>query len=296
MFVNYIKNFYRSIIPKQIRKKIFMIRSILFSSKEIFFVEKNSHNQDKISKNSHNQNVVNKTPNNEDKFSYNEDGLVTNHIVDFMRDEKFIKNYFKAADGTNHKIIFRAYILNYFASYALKIFNNNKGCFIELGTHKGLMSKVILLNSNFDEKIDFYLFDTFTGIPLENIRQDEIQHVKEMNENVYNENVYEFVKNKFSDFPFVKIVKGCLPETLKNQNIILKNIQFLHIDLNNAHAEIESIEFLYDNILKGAPVILDDYCYSETYRPQKNAWDKFAKEKGFKILSLPTGQGLFLKI
>ena len=77
MFSNYIKKFYRYIIPKQIRKKIYMIRSILFSSKEIFFVEKNSHNQDTISKNSHNQDVVNKTPNNEDKFSYNEDGLVT---------------------------------------------------------------------------------------------------------------------------------------------------------------------------------------------------------------------------
>ena len=42
-------------------------------------------------------------------------------------------------------------------------------------------------------------------------------------------------------------------------------------------------------------MILDDYCFSETYRPQKNAWDKFADEKGFKILSLPTGQGLFIK-
>lgn len=246
-----------------------MIRAILFSSREIFFVN---------------------------KTSYNEDGLATNHITDFMKNEKFIKNYFKAAEGTNHKNMFRAYILNYFANYALRLFNNNQGCFVELGTHKGLMSKVILLNTNFDKKINFYIFDTFTGIPLENIREDEIRYVKAVNENLYTENVYEFVKNKFSDFPFVKIVKGCLPDTLKNEDISLENIKFLHIDLNNAHAEIESIKFLYDKILKGAPVILDDYCYSEIYRPQKDAWDKFADEKGFKILSLPTGQGLFLKI
>ena len=246
-----------------------MIIKILFTSKKAFFL-KNS--------------------------SYMEDGIATNHITDFMKSEKFIKNYYKAAEGTEHRIMFRAYVVNYYANYALRLFNNNHGCFVELGTHKGLMSKMILLNNDFNEKTNFYLFDTFTGIPLENIRDDEIRHVKKMNKNVYNEDVYEFVKSKFSDFPFVKILKGRLPDTLRNENISLENIKFLHIDLNNAHAEIESIKFLYNKILKGAPVILDDYCYSETYRPQKDAWDKFANEKGFQILSLPTGQGLFLKI
>ena len=269
MFVNYLKTFYRFIIPIKIRKKLQNIRVILFSSKEIFIVNKNS---------------------------YNEDGLATNHITDFMKNEKFIKNYFKASKGTKHKIMFRAYILNYFANYASRLFNNNQGCFVELGVHKGLMSKFIVLNTNFDKKTNFYLFDTFEGIPLENIRDDEIRHVKKLNEIIYNENVSEFIKNKFSDYPFVKIVKGRLPDTLKNKDISLENIKFLHIDLNNAHAEIESIRFLYDLILKGAPVILDDYCFSEVYRPQKDAWDKFANKKGFKILSLPTGQGFFLKI
>lgn len=257
MFKNYLKSFYRYFIPEIIKKQIYIIRN---------------------------------------KATYNEDGLRTNHITDFMKNEKFIKNYLQAAEGTNYKIMFRAYILDYFANYALRLFNDNQGCFVELGTFKGLMSKVILLNNNFNKNLNFYLFDTFTGIPLENVREDEIHHVKEMNKNVYNENVYEFVKNKFSDFPFVKIIKGCLPDTLRNEDLKLKNIKFLHIDLNNANAEIESIKFLYDKISKGAPIILDDYCYSEIYRPQKDAWDEFANEKGFKILSLPTGQGLFLKI
>lgn len=257
MFINYLKVFYRFFVPEIIRKKIYTIRN---------------------------------------KATYNEDGLRTNHITDFMKNEKFIKNYFQAAEGTNYRILFRAYILDYFANYALRLSNNNKGCFVELGTYKGLMAKVILLNNNFNNNINFYLFDTFTGIPLKNVREDEIHHVKEINKNVYNENVYEFVKNKFSDFPFVKIVKGCLPDSLTNKDLKLENIKFLHIDLNNANAEIESFKFLYDKISKGAPIILDDYCYSETFRPQKDAWDKFASEKGFRILSLPTGQGLFLKI
>ena len=83
---------------------------------------------------------------------------------------------------------------------------------------------------------------------------------------------------------------------MNNDDIELDYIKFLHIDLNNAYAEIESIKILYEKLLVGAPVILDDYCYSELYRDQKNSWDEFIKEKSMKILSLPTGQGLFFKI
>jgi hypothetical protein len=261
-----IRSIYRKLLSKNLRQKIFFIRQII-----------NSKNTSSI-------------------FSYYGDGLATNHITDFMKDEIFINNYFKAAEGTNHRIFYRAYILNYFANYALNLIDSERGCFVELGTHKGLMAKLVLLNSNIDKKkINFYLFDTFQGIPLENVKKDEIKHIKEINELVYKEDVYEFVKQKFSNFSSVKIVKGLLPDSLKSDNINLENIKFLHIDLNNAHAEIESIKILYEKISKGAPVILDDYCFSETYRTQKDAWDEFAKEKGFAILSLPTGQGFFLK-
>ena len=259
-----IKSIYRKILPKNLRQIISSIRYAI-----------------------------------NNPYLHEGDGLATNHITDFMKDEKFIKNYLEAAEGTNHKIFYRAYILNYFAEYALKLFdvNENEGCFVELGTHKGLMAKVIVLNSNIDKKkINFYLFDTFNGIPLGHIKDQEKKYVITSNDQFYNEDVYEFTKEKFSNFSFVKIIKGMLPSTLKNKDINLENIKFLHIDLNNAHAEIESIKILYDKISKGAPVILDDYSYSETFRPQKNAWDEFANEMGFKILSLPTGQGLFLKI
>ena len=267
--VNKFKSILIKIIPKKIRLKINSIIAIL-KGKRIFIVESNS---------------------------YSEDGLATNHIVDFMEDEQFIQNYNEAAEGTTHKIIYRAYILNYFAEYSLKLFKDKKGCFIELGTHKGLMAKVILLNSKFEnDKKKFFLFDTFEGIPLDNILKNEIEHVNSMNKNTYKENVFEFVKKKFLNYPFVKLIKGKLPTSLNQNNLDLDNIQFLHIDLNNAYSEIESIKILYDKLLPGAPVILDDYCYSEDYRSQKDAWDNFIKSKKMKILSLPTGQGIFFKV
>ena len=236
------------------------------------------------------------------KDSYCEDGLATNHVTDFMRDEFFMKNYSIASKNTNmeklsHRILFRAYILTYFSDYALSLFGDKKGCIIELGTHKALMAKMIVLNSSFKKNIDtLYLFDTFKGIPTGNLKKDEIEHVKNLNSDLYSENTYDYVKNLFVDYPFVNIVKGELPNSLNQSNIDLENIKFLHIDLNNSFAEIESIKILYEKLLIGAPVILDDYCYSENYRDQKTAWDIFIKTKNLKILSLPTGQGIFFKI
>lgn len=42
-------------------------------------------------------------------------------------------------------------------------------------------------------------------------------------------------------------------------------------------------------------MLLDDYAFSNSYRPQKQAFDSLAKELNFNILSLPTGQGLIVK-
>lgn len=65
--------------------------------------------------------------------------------------------------------------------------------------------------------------------------------------------------------------------------------------MNNAKAEISAIEFLWDKLVLGGIIVLDDYAYGEEFREQKNAWDKFAAKKQFKILTLPTGQGLIIK-
>ena len=236
------------------------------------------------------------------KNSYCEDGLATNHITDFLKDKKFINDYLEAAKNTDmekssHRIIYRAYIVNHFANFALQKFKNQNGCFIELGTHKGLMAKLIILNSNLiNEKTNFYLFDTFEGIPIEQLSDEEKKFALKKNSSIYKENVLDFTKKKFKDYDFIKIVQGKLPKTLNIKDLEIENIKFLHIDLNNAYAEIESIKILYDKLLVGSPIVLDDYCYSEIYREQKSSWDDFAKKKNISILSLPTGQGVFFKI
>ena len=64
--------------------------------------------------------------------------------------------------------------------------------------------------------------------------------------------------------------------------------------MNAAGPEIAAANFFWDKLVPGAMVILDDYAYVG-YEVQKRAFDQFSKEKNVPILSLPTGQGLFIK-
>jgi len=71
-------------------------------------------------------------------------------------------------------------------------------------------------------------------------------------------------------------------------------VSFLHIDLNSALPEIASGEYFWEKLTKSSAILLDDYAYPG-FETQKTAWDSFAREKGVKILTIPTGQGLILK-
>ena len=274
--MNYLKNLYRIITPNIIRGIIFILRRILFNPKGIFIVNNNS---------------------------YNEDGLATNHIVDFLKDEKFMKSYSEATKNNAlgahpGEIRYRAYIINYFADYVLKKFYKEDGDFVELGTGNGIMAKVIMSNTELKNQNNkkFYLFDTFSGIPELTKNINELENIRNLNKLHFKGDYFNTTESKFSMYSNVELVRGELPESLNKKLDEINKIIFLHIDLNNAFSEIESIKLIYDKLAKGCVIILDDYCYDELFREQKNAWDSFIKTKNNTILSLPTGQGIFFKI
>jgi hypothetical protein len=64
--------------------------------------------------------------------------------------------------------------------------------------------------------------------------------------------------------------------------------------MNCAPPAIAAITYLWDSLVPGAIILLDDYAYVG-YRQQKLAMDEFSAGKQVKILSLPTGQGLMVK-
>ena len=167
-----------------------------------------------------------------------------------------------------------------------------EGDFVECGVHTGLFSVAICHALNFSNlPRSFYLFDTFNGIPLDNIADTERERVVASNASYYGD-VFEIASRNFAAFPNAKLVKGNLPETLTT--VDLTKIAYLSVDLNNAAAEKAVITHLWDKLVPGAVVLIDDYAW-ETCEDQYAMWNAFAASKGLAIATLPTGQGLLLK-
>lgn len=186
----------------------------------------------------------------------------------------------------------RVHVAIWAAQNGLKI----EGDFVECGVHTAMLSISLCTLLDFgalkDRKI--WLFDTWAGIPLEGLSEQEKNLAEHHNTAYYkSEKVYGAVDQVFSTrFPNSRLVRGILPGSLKDAGI--EKIAYLSMDLNNAAAEKGCIDILWPKLTPGAFVVLDDYGWT-AHRDQQDMWDNFAAAQGRTILTLPTGQGLLIK-
>jgi len=98
--------------------------------------------------------------------------------------------------------------------------------------------------------------------------------------------------DRFADMPNVVVTQGAVPEVL--HQVAPEKIAFMHLDMNNAAAEVGALEVLFDRMVPGALLVLDDYGWA-VYRDQKLAEDAWLAQRGYQVMELPTGQGLVIK-
>ena len=218
------------------------------------------------------------------RYTLAEDGLVSWHNSDFVRDERFRRAYeFGKATGSWHgaDIHWRAYIVCWAASRAA----NLEGDFVECGVNKGGFAGAVVTYLDFGNvpKV-FWLVDTFQGVP-EKFRANAGPG------NPYSE-CYEQVQETFRRFPNVRLVRGMVPDILTG--VTSDKVCFLSIDMNSPEPERASLEYFWDKLVPGATVILDDYGFSG-YERQKISADEFAAQHKVQVLTLPTGQGMIVK-
>lgn len=182
----------------------------------------------------------------------------------------------------------RAHVCVWAAANCLRL----QGDFVECGVHTGLFALSIINALGFREHDRrFWLFDTFEGIPLETVGEADRDLAAQLNRRIYSD-VYALAMRNFADVPNARLVKGLLPETLDACNI--GNVAFLSIDLNNAEAEKNCIVRLWEKLVPGAMVVIDDYAFAG-HEPQHAMWNEFAAAHDRRILTLPTGQGLLMR-
>ena len=220
------------------------------------------------------------------------DGVATAHNLACLKDPKFEYSLQEAilAGGFDYQIYMRQHQAIWCAETALRL--NDAGSFVELGTAKGYTMTTILSSMDYQgkdlAKIPVYLFDTFSNSATDS---RGFQHSK-FGKNIYYAESFEQARNIFLRFPNVRLIQGTLPESLNE--IELEPISFLHIDLNAAEVEIECLKLLWDHILPGGIILIDDFAYNG-YDYTNRLFSELCLQLGVSILTTAYGPGIIIK-
>jgi O-methyltransferase len=198
-------------------------------------------------------------------------------------------NQYASPDG----ITWRYNTIIWAANQALGV----EGDFVECGVYKGDISWVLT------EMVDLghhgrtmYLYDTFAGFSSNYSSSNDFPdtpHFFETAQADYSQaGLCESVIARFANKPYVRVVKGVVPDILND--ISPDKIALLHLDMNSPGPERGALDRLYDKISPGGVLVFDDYGWT-IFRRQKESADAFMQSRGLTILELPTGQGLAIK-
>ena len=181
---------------------------------------------------------------------------------------------------SDQAIVWRRYVLACAAYHCVQL----DGDFVECGAYTGVGIKTV---------IDYL---GATEFPKTFWGYDIFEHDASMANHAmpeHGQGLYERVKKKFAAYPQVQLIKGLIPQVFDNG--CPDRIAYLHIDLNQAPAEVAALDRLFDRMVPGGILILDDYEWSGIYRPQKLAEDQWFDARHYRVMPLPTGQGLVIK-
>lgn len=182
--------------------------------------------------------------------------------------------------AADEAIVWRRYVLACAAYHCAQL----DGDFVECGAYKGVGVKTVvdyLGGPEFSKT--FWAYDLFEHEP-------GMAH-HSMPE--HGPDLYDRVRAKFADYKSVKIIKGLIPDVFAAN--APDKIAYLHIDMNQAPAELAALEHLFDRLVPAGMLVLDDYEWAMGYRGQKLAEDPWFEARGYRVMPLPTGQGLVIK-
>lgn len=213
---------------------------------------------------------------------YTGDNLFTyGRNLGFMDDEPFMNAYRKnISTDIEQALLWRYSTLIWAVRRGLQL----EGDFVECACYKGTTARIMCDAVDFGQfpERHYYLYDLFEHDPAMP-HHAMPEHSKQL---------YQQTRQRFADLPNVTVTQGKVPDVL--HDVAPEKIAFMHIDLNNADAEIGALELLFERMVPGAILILDDYGWL-AYRAQKEAEDPWLAARGYRVLELPTGQGIVIK-
>lgn len=141
---------------------------------------------------------------------------------------------------------------------------------------------------------DFYLFDTFEGIPHIDEKKDPATFLNQFGDNVGDRTLLQTAREVLDDCPNTIIVQGIFPATA---SIVEDDIfSFVHIDADVYPSVMDSCKFFYPRLTKKAVMVFDDYGYVGA-PGAKAAVNEFFADKPEEVFVVPgTGQAVVKKL
>ena len=198
-----------------------------------------------------------------------------------LEDTAFLQAWQSNAESESDRaVIWRRYILACAAYHAVHL----DGDFVECGCYRAVGIKTVV------DYLGGPAFpNTFWGSDLFEHEAGMAHHSMP----AHGPSLADTVRAKFAGYPQVRIVQGEIPGSFIDQ--APERIAYLHLDLNQATAELATLDALFDRIVPGGILVLDDYEWAMAYRGQKIAEDPWFQARNYRVMPLPTGQGLVFK-
>jgi O-methyltransferase len=190
--------------------------------------------------------------------------------------------------------------------------NNIEGSWVECGIMEGQQPRTTcftILKNNFKIR-DIYMYDTFSGLPepgehdfSNSLNREELLKIWVSMKTGDNTNAFCYCSleqaKKYvnsTNYPQDKLhfIKGDVLETLNKKENIPDKICILRLDTDWYDSSKYELEKLYNNVVDGGIVILDDYF---EWNGQRKATDEFFKENNInkKIIQVNDHCGYFIK-
>ena len=206
--------------------------------------------------------------------------------LSFAADDAFMSAVRDNQTDEDGEKLWRLHVCCWAARGALSL----AGDFVECGVYKGQSAGVVAQYLTFGaQNRSFYLYDTFTGL-VETLSTQEERD--EINPHYEWDGTYQAVVEKFAPFENIHVVKGIVPDVFATTSP--EHIAFLHLDMNSGIAETAALDALFDSIVTGGFILMDDFGRYEQ-RALCETHYAWWQTRGQQVLELPTGQGLVIK-
>jgi O-methyltransferase len=204
-------------------------------------------------------------------------------LKSFWNDTAFVAAY-QALAGDNYRALERKYTVYSLLSSLHWL----SGATAECGTYNGSTAYFMALaNARSGQNRNLYLFDSFAGLSPPGAEDGTYWRVGDL------ACTEEVVHRNLAGFHNVHVYCGWIPSQFFR--VAEHRFCFVHIDVDIYQPTRDSIEFFFPRLGPGGMLVCDDYGF-DSCPGARRAMDDFFADKQERIIHLPTGQGLVIKL